>query len=121
MAVNREFPQGVRGENLKLVNDNGSQPTSRSFMKDMVLLGIEQIFTSYDNPKGNAETERMMRTIKEEVIWINEFTSLEEAQEVIGQWIEEDYNQFYPHSKLGYKSPREFEKQYDELQGECAA
>ena len=41
-----------------------------------------------------------MRTIKEEVIWINEFTSLEEAQEVIGQWIEEDYNQFYPHSKL---------------------
>jgi len=71
MAVNREFPQGVRGENLKLVNDNGSQPTSRSFMKDMVLLGIEQIFTSYDNPKGNAETERMMRTIKEEVIWIN--------------------------------------------------
>jgi len=73
--------------------------------------------TSYDNPKGNAETERMMRTIKEEVIWINEFTSLEEAQEVIGQWIEEDYNQFYPHSKLGYKSPREFEKQYYELQG----
>ncbi|MDD3699976.1 MAG: integrase core domain-containing protein, partial [Atribacterota bacterium] len=42
---------------------------------------------------------------------------LEEAQEVIGQWIEEDYNQFYPHSKLGYKSPREFEKQYYELQG----
>ncbi len=41
----------------------------------------------------------MMRTIKEEVIWINEFTSLEEAQEVIGQWIEEDYNQFYPYSK----------------------
>ena len=59
----------------------------------------------------------MMRTIKEEVIWINEFTSLEEAQEVIGQWIEEDYNQFYPHSKLGYKSPQEFEKQYYELQG----
>lgn len=44
MAVNREFPQGVRGENLKLVNDNGSQPTSRSFMKDMVLLGIERLY-----------------------------------------------------------------------------
>jgi len=121
MAVNREFPQGVRGENLKLVSDNGSQPTSRSFMKDMVLLEIEQIFTSYNNPKGNAETERMMRTIKEEVIWLNEFTSLEEAKEVIGQWIEEDYNHFYPHSKLGYKSPLEFEKQYYELKGECAA
>jgi len=41
------------------------------------------IFTSYDNPKGNAETERMMRTIKEEVIWLHEFTSLTEAREVI--------------------------------------
>ncbi len=41
-------------------------------MKEMANLGIEQIFTSYDNPKGNAETER---TIKEEVIWLHEFTS----------------------------------------------
>jgi len=37
-------------------------------MRDMATLGIEQIFTSYDNPKGNAETERVMRTIKEEII-----------------------------------------------------
>ena len=50
-------------------------------MSKMAILGIEQIFTSYDNPKGNAETERMMRTIKEEVIWLHEFTSLTEAKE----------------------------------------
>jgi hypothetical protein len=31
-------------------------------MAAMSLLGIEQVFTSYDNPKGNAETERLMRT-----------------------------------------------------------
>jgi hypothetical protein len=30
-------------------------------MRDTATLGIEQIFTSYDNPKGNAETERMIR------------------------------------------------------------
>ena len=55
--------------------------------------------TSYNNPKGNAETERMMRTIKEEAIWVRKFTSLEEIKEAVGQWIEEDYNQFYPYSK----------------------
>jgi hypothetical protein len=38
-------------------------------MRDMATLGIEQIFTSYDNPKGNVETERMLRTIKEEILW----------------------------------------------------
>lgn len=113
-AVIREYPYGVRGSGLKLISDNGSQPTSTSFMRDMRVLGIEQIFTSYDNPKGNADTERMMRTIKEEVIWLNEFSSFEEARNKIGKWIEVDYNKFYVHSELGYMSPEEYEALYYE-------
>ena len=112
MGVQRGFPEGVRDKGLKLISDNGSQPTSTSFMRDMVTLGIEQIFTSYDNPKGNADTERVMRTIKEEIIWLNEFGSFEEAREKIGNWIEVDYNKFYVHSQLGYMSPDEFEELY---------
>ena len=112
MGIDREYPEGVRDRGLKLISDNGSQPTSVSFMRDMVTLGIEQIFTSYDNPKGNAETERMMRTIKEEIIWLNEFSSLEEAKQRIGQWIGVDYNKLYVHSELGYISPEEFEEEY---------
>lgn len=69
-----------------------------NFSTPMVTLGIEQIFTSYDNPKGNADTEWIMRTIKEEIIWLNEFASLEEAKEKIGQWIEVDYDKLYVHS-----------------------
>lgn len=114
MAINREFPEGVRGSGLKLISDNGSQPTSTSFMKDMTTLGIEQIFTTYENPKGNAETERMMRTVKEEVIWLNEFETLEEAIFRIGNWIENDYNKHYVHSELGYLSPEEFELLYNQ-------
>jgi len=111
-AIEKEFPQGVRDQGLKLISDNGSQPTSVSFMRDMATLGMEQIFTSYDNPKGNAETERMLRTAKEEIIWLNEFSSLKEAKERIGQWIEVDYNKLYVHSELGYISPEEFEEFY---------
>lgn len=114
MAVLREFPFGVRGSGLKLVSDNGSQPTSTSFMRDMKILGIEQIFTSYDNPKGNADTERMMTTIKDELIWLHEFSSLEEARKKIGKWIEVDYNKFYVHSELGYMSPEGYEAWYYE-------
>jgi len=33
MAVNRQFPDGVRKKGLHLMSDNGSQPTSVSFMK----------------------------------------------------------------------------------------
>jgi len=114
MAIQREFPGGVRGSGLKVISDNGSQPTSTSFMRDMRTLGIEQIFTSYDNPKGNADTERMIRTIKEEVVWVNEFSSVEEARGRIGRWIEVDYNKLYVHSELGYRSPEEFEAWYYE-------
>jgi transposase InsO family protein len=113
LAPNNEFSEGVRGCGLKLISDNGSQPTSITFMKDMTTLGIEQIFTSYDNPKGNADTERMIRTIKEEVIWVNEFETLEEAKDKIGRWIEIDYNKNYVHSALGYQSPEEFEALYN--------
>ena len=81
-------------------------------MRDMATFGIEQIFTSYDNPKGNAETERMPRTVKEEIIWLNEFSSLDEAKQKIGYWIDLDYNKLYVHSELGYISPVEFEELY---------
>ncbi len=101
MGVHTHLPQGVRGAGLKLVSDNGSQPTSTKFMAAMYLLGIEQVFTSYNNPKGNAETERLMRTIKEELLWLREFTNLEEARVAIRQWITVDYNQLYVHSSLG--------------------
>jgi putative transposase len=63
-AVTTEFPEGVRGNGLSLISDNGTQPTAIAFMKTTATLGINQIFTTYDNPKGNADTERMMRSRK---------------------------------------------------------
>jgi transposase InsO family protein len=106
VGIEREFPEGMRDQGLKLISDNGSQPISVSFMRDMATLGIEQIFTSYDNPNGNAGTKRILRTIKEEIIGFNEFSSLEEAKQRIGQWIEVDYNNLYVHSGLAYFSQR---------------
>ncbi|RMH34285.1 MAG: IS3 family transposase, partial [Nitrospirae bacterium] len=108
-AIQAEFPNGVRGAGLKLVSDNGSQPTATGFMAAMSLLGIEQVFTSYDDPKGNAETERLMRTIKEELLWLREFTNLDEARAAIRHWITVEDNERDVHSSLGYKSPLEFE------------
>ncbi|MDL1970519.1 MAG: integrase core domain-containing protein [Candidatus Desulfofervidaceae bacterium] len=46
-----------------------------------------------------------------QVIWLHEFTSLTEAREIIGNWIEK-YNREYVHSALGYLSPLEFEQKF---------
>ena len=64
-AVNPQFPDGVRGYELSLMCDNGCQPTSRAFMETCSTLGIQRAFTSYNNPKSNADTERFLRTLKE--------------------------------------------------------
>jgi putative transposase len=66
MAVNQQFPDGARGKALSLMSDNGCQPPSIAFMEACSTMEIHQAFTSDNNPKGNADTERFMRTLKEE-------------------------------------------------------
>ena len=110
MAVNRQFPEGVRGRELHLMSDNGSQPTAVRFMATCGLLGIQQAFTSYSNPKGNADTERFIRTLKEECLWLRIWTSPFEVAQAAETWFA-SYNTGYLHSSLGYRTPESFEQQ----------
>jgi transposase InsO family protein len=112
-AVNRQFPKGIREmeTELNLMSDNGSQPTSHSFMEACAGLGIKQAFTAYNNPKGNADTERMMRTLKEELCWLREWESVAELKTALDTFVE-NFNTGYLHSALGYKTPNAFEQEY---------
>ena len=111
-ACNNQFPQGIlsKEQDLYLVSDNGSQPTSNNFMQACSVMEIKQIFASYNNPKGNADTERVMRTIKEDFVWTHEFSSAFEFIEQFKHWVER-YNNDYPHSSLSYQTPCQFEKE----------
>jgi transposase InsO family protein len=111
MAVNREFPDGAYGKELNLMSDNGSQPTSVSFMRSCRVMGVNQAFTSYNNPKGNADTERLFRTMKEELLWLREWRSPFELTDALAGWVK-SYDNHYLHSALGYKSPNKFEEEY---------
>ena len=112
-ACDTQFPEGIayKQKELFLISDNGSQPTSRKFMQACYTLGIKQIFSSYNNPKGNADTERVMRTIKEDFIWTREFSSPLEFTEGFKRWVE-DYNTDFPHSSLNNLTPCQFEKEH---------
>ncbi len=113
-AVCRQFPQGIReDENLKLnlMSDNGSQPTSLIFMRECRTLGIRQAFTAYNNPKGNADTERLIRTIKEELCWLREWSSVEELAIEMEKFVEY-FNENYLHSALSYKTPNAYENEW---------
>jgi putative transposase len=111
IAVNRQFPDGARGHDLFLMSDNGCQPTSVTFMKACRMLDIKQVFTSYNNPKGNADTERMIRTTKEECLWLEEWRNPFELANHFKTWAE-NFNVSYLHSALGYKTPQQMETEY---------
>ncbi len=109
-AVSAGCPLGSRTYGLSLMSDNGSQPTSARYEGVVEMLGITHVTTSYNNPKGNADTERFMRTFKEEVVWPNEFSSMEEAGAAVEAFFR-FYNEDYPHSALNGLSPVDFENQ----------
>ncbi|MDQ3830226.1 MAG: integrase core domain-containing protein [Candidatus Tectomicrobia bacterium] len=111
MAVNRQFPAGARDPGLSLRSDHGCQPTALAFMKACRTVGIRHACTSSNNPTGNADTERVMRPLKEACLWLQEWTTPWALIKALEVWIADD-NEHDPHSALGYQSPRQFERHY---------
>jgi putative transposase len=83
------------------------QPTSERFMMNCSLLGVKQIFTTWSNPKGNSDTERVMRTIKEYIVWPYEWDNPFDFQIRLAHWIHE-YNADFPHQSLNNMTPTQF-------------
>jgi putative transposase len=44
-------------------------------MRARAAMGIHQAFTSYSNPKGNADMEHFLRTLKAGLVWLRDWTS----------------------------------------------
>lgn len=111
MAVNHRFPEGIR-ESLKehslfLISDNGCQPTSQRFMMNCSILGLKQIFTTWSNPKGNSDTERVLRTLKEDLVWTHDWNNPFAFSEALKNWIVA-YNTDYPHQSLNNMTPKQY-------------
>ncbi len=116
MALNRavmsRFPKGIKEslkEQLFLISDNGCQPTSQRFMQSASILGLKQIFTTWSNLKGNCDTERVMRTIKEDLVWCYDWDNPFEFEIARNRWIER-YNTDFPHQSLKNMTPTQFFK-----------
>ena len=76
-------------------------------MKLVNRYSLEPEYITPYSPEQKRAIERFMRTLKEECIWLNSFTSFREAKSVIESWIEE-YNTDRPHQELGYSAPAEY-------------
>ena len=62
-------------------------------------------------PWDNGYAERLIRTLKEEEVHLNEYDDIIDAKQRIEHFILQVYNHKRPHSALGYLTPVEFEQQ----------
>jgi len=92
---------------LVLRSDNGAQPCSKRFVEYLGTVGIRGQYTGYGAPDDNAYVERVIRTIKEEEIWLNQYESWAEAHRAIDEYVQ-FYNEERIHSALEYRTPNEF-------------
>lgn len=63
-ALNRSFPEGIKGGALRLVHDNGSEFTSRHFREFVKALEIEDIRIAYRHPKSLGILEAWHKTLR---------------------------------------------------------
>ena len=93
-------------------SDQGVQYLSRAYISTLIRHGIEISLAHRGCPWENGYAERLIRTLKEEEVHLNDYEDIMEARARIGHFIAQVYNQKRPHSALGYLTPSEFEQQY---------
>jgi putative transposase len=117
MAVVRRRP----GPGLIDHSDQGSQYVALVFGQRLRRNGIAQSMGSKGDCFDNAAIESYHATIEKELLRGRSFRSRQEARSAVFDWIEAWYNRERRHSRLGYRSPEQFERDYHERSDDCAS
>ena len=93
-------------------SDQGVQYLSNAYVTTLGEHGVEiSVAHRGGFPWENGYAERLIRTLKEEEVYLNDYENIHEARERIDHFIKQVYHQKRPHSALGYLTPAEFERQ----------
>lgn len=99
-------PTGVP-EGVELRTDHGPQYTGADCRALCEQWHLEHTFAPVGRPTGNAVVERFIRTLKEEVIWLRDWESLDEVHAAVATWLQH-YNSARPHQSLDWMTPTEW-------------
>jgi transposase InsO family protein len=92
-------------------SDRGTQYAGNEYVRRLEECQITISMSRPARPWENARCERFMRTLKEEEIDCREYSTLQELERNLEDFIERYYNRLRLHAALGYHSPAEFEQQ----------
>lgn len=92
---------------LKIRHDHGSQYMSDHFQKEIAFLGIESSPAFVRAPEGNGCAERFIRTLKENLLWVRVFETIEELRQALLAF-RETYNTHWLIERHGFMTPTAF-------------
>jgi len=105
-GVRRHFgavaKDGARG--LAIRHDHGSCYMAHDFQAELAFLGAESSPAFVRAPEGNGCAERFIRTLKENLLWVQSFDTLEALRHALLAF-RETYNTTWLIERLGFKSP----------------
>ncbi|MEI1642058.1 IS3 family transposase [Escherichia coli] len=110
-AVERRFGSELPASPVEWLTDNGSFYRANETRQFARMLGLEPKNTAVRSPESNGIAESFVKTIKRDYISImpkpDGLTAAKNLAEAF-----EHYNEWHPHSALGYRSPREYLRQW---------
>jgi putative transposase len=109
MAIERRQPLGE----LIHHSDQGSQYVALIFGQRLRKAGIAPSMGSKGDCYDNAVCESFHATLEKELLRGRSFKTRQEARTAIFDWIEAWYNPTRRHSRLGYRSPDQYERDHD--------
>jgi putative transposase len=103
---NKGILNRAMAKELTLRSDNGAQPCSKRFVEYLGKMGVRGQYTGYNAPDDNAYVERIIRTVKEEEIWLNVYDKFSEAHAALDAYVRY-YNEERINEALDYSTPKE--------------
>ncbi len=93
-------------------SDQGTQYAANAYVKILQEAGTQISMAHVGKPSENGYAERVIRTIKEEEVYLSDYQNMAQARQEIGHFIDVVYQHDRIHSALDYMTPAEFEARW---------
>ena len=97
------FAKGIAA-GLALRHDHGSQYMSDVFQSELTFLGTESSPAFVRAPEGNGCAERFIRTLKENLLWVQTFDTVEQLRQALLKF-RQTYNSTWLIQRHGFRTP----------------
>ena len=104
---------------LILRHDHGSNYMSDDFQNEIKCFGITSSPAFVRQPEGNGVAERAIRTLKEQLLWVRHFATIEELRQALAAFAAQ-YNASWIRQRHGYRTPDQIRADQKALETEAA-